>query len=109
MYMCFEILSGLNAAVQASHLPNTQAVICCLSGCNTTLAQQWVSYAKQCVEPGLQYFKTKFTEALSVSVAAFKAAGLLLPFKIDEMQSDASEVDTLQVFLFLSFFLSSGG
>ena len=61
------------------------------------------------MEPGLQYFKTKFTQELSGSVAVFKAARLFLLYKICEMQPDASVVDTLQVFPFLNSCLVLSG
>ena len=59
---------------------------CCLSAGNAVNAQQWLQYAKQCVEPGLTYFHEKFTEKLSASVAAFEAAWLFLPCKISKIQ-----------------------
>ena len=67
----------------------------------TLLLLSTLAYAKQCVEPGLKYFHTKFTEELSGSVAAFRTARLFLPCKVDEMKLDASTVDNLQAFPFL--------
>ena len=102
VFSCFEVLSAVNASIHAAHLPNTQAVIHRLTGGNTAAAQECLTYAWQCVEPGLKYFQTKFTEELKGTVAAFKAARLFLPHKIDEMKPDASEVDTLQAFPFFN-------
>ena len=101
-FSCFEVLSAVNASIHAAHLPNTQAVIHRLTGGNTAAAQECLTYAWQCVEPGQKYFQTKFTEELKGTVAAFKAARLFLPHKIDEMEPDASEVDTLQAFPFFN-------
>ena len=63
--------------------------------------QQWVEYANTCIKPGLQYFLDKFTEELSGSVAAFKAACLFLPQKVVELKPDVAAVDSLQAFPFL--------
>ena len=54
------------------------------------------------MEPGLKYFQTKFTEELKGTIAAFKAARLFQPHKMDEMKPDASEVDTPQAFPFFN-------
>ena len=54
------------------------------------------------MQPGLNYFRTKFTNELGGSVAAFKAAQLLLPHKVDEMKPDVSVVDDLIAFPFLN-------
>ena len=53
------------------------------------------------MEPGLNYFQKKFTDELSGTVAAFKAARLFLPHKVDEMKPDASAIDTLKALPFL--------
>ena len=54
------------------------------------------------MQPGLDYFLTKFTQDLSDSVAAFKAARLFVPQKVVEMQSKANAIDYLAVFPFLN-------
>ena len=64
--------------------------------------QQWVEYANTCIKPGLQYFLDKFSQELSGSVAAFKAARLFLPQKVVELKPDATAVDSLQAFPFLN-------
>ena len=43
-------------------------------------------YAKRCVEPDLKYYQDGFTGELSCVVAAFKAARLFLPQKVDEIK-----------------------
>ena len=53
------------------------------------------------MEPGLIYFQKKFTDELSGTVAAFKAARLFVPHKVDDMKPDASALDTLKAFPFL--------
>ena len=56
------------------------------------LYNKFVQYGKARVQPGLLYFKSKFSNELSSSLAAFKAAHLFVPFKIQEMKSDIANV-----------------
>jgi hypothetical protein len=103
VFTCFEVLSAVDASIHTSHLPNTSAVIEHLSTIPRIAisSQQWLAYARKCVEPGLNYFHKKFTDELSGTVAAFKAARLFLPHKVDEMKPDASAIDALRAFPFL--------
>ena len=52
--------------------------------------------------PGLQYFKAMFSNELSASLSAFKAARLFVPAKLKETKPDISIVNTLQHFTFLN-------
>ena len=49
----------------------------------------------------MQYFQDKFSGELSGSVAAFKAARLVWPQKMVEMQPTCQDIDALQAFPFL--------
>ena len=99
---CYEILSTLTASIQVGHYSNVQAVARTLSGGSPVTLQQWVEYANTCIKPGLQYFLDKFSQELSGSVAAFKAARLFLPQKVVELKPDAATVDSRQAFPFLN-------
>ena len=55
VFTCFEVLSAVDAS---SHLPNTSAVIEHLSTISIS-SQQWLAYARKCVQPGLNYFHKK--------------------------------------------------
>lgn len=98
---CYEILNTLTAAVRVQHYPNLQAVAQKLSGGNAIVQQQMVDYGKACVAPGLQYFHDKFSGELSESVAAFKAARLVSPQKMVEIQPSAQDIDAMKCFPFL--------
>ena len=100
---CYEILSTVKAAVQVCHLPNTAAVSKRIANINTS-EQYWISYAKTCIQPGVDYFHSKFGIAgdLLPAVNAFKAARLFLPSKINDLKPEASTVDTLRSFKFLN-------
>ena len=65
-------------------------------------SQQFEQYGRLSVEPGLDYFLTKFTQDLSDSVAAFKVACLFVPQKVAEMQPNANAINDLAVFPFLN-------
>lgn len=97
---CYEILSSVKAAVQVCHFPNTLAIAKRLA--NTTFPEEhWVRYAKACVQPGYDYFKSKFDQDLRPVVDAFKAARLFNPARINYLKPDCSTVDTLRAFKFL--------
>lgn len=97
-------MSDLFAGIYVQHYPNLLVVAQKISGGIPVRKQQWVDYRKACVAPGLQYFKDKFSDSgeLGESVVAFKAARLLWPQKMFEMQPTSHNVDALQVFPFLN-------
>ena len=101
-FYCYEVLNALAAGVQVAHYPNVHAIAQTLSGGLHTVIQQWIDYAKSCVNPGLQYFLDKFSKDLHDSVSAFKAAQLFLPHKITEFNLTADSVDQLKAFPFLN-------
>ena len=59
-------------------------------------------YAKQCIEPGLDYFNQQLQSSLKSSLAAFKAARLCNPCKLQQLSPDASSVDELASFPFVT-------
>ena len=58
------------------------------------------NYARNCVQPGFDYFNQQLTSSLKGPLLAFKAARLLSPQKLHAMQPDATAVDTLTAFPF---------
>ena len=103
VFSCYDVLSSLELAIQSAHFPDLVAVAKKLSTRgNTAQPQQFIQYGKSCVSPGLEYYTTKFTEDLSESVAAFKAACLFVPQKLLDLKPDASAIDALAAFPFLN-------
>ena len=99
---CYEQIEATFNMIQIQHFPNTDAVIRQLPVVSPSrTAQQWKAYTLGCVQPGFDYFSTRFRGQLSTTLAAFKAARLFLPQKIGNMQPLASEVDSLQILPFL--------
>ena len=102
VFCCFEVLASLSVGIRTAHFPNLSAISTKIAGGNHTRLQQFEQYGRLCVKPGLDYFVTKFTQDLSDSVAAFKAARLFVPQKVTEMQPTANAIDDLTVFPFLN-------
>ena len=98
----YDVIASLTEAIRTAHFPNLRALSTKLSASNATLAQQYEQYGHNCVQPGMQYFMTRFTQDLKESVDAFKAARLFVPRRIVEMQPDANSIDGLVAFPFLN-------
>ena len=54
---CYEIIATLKAAIHTGYYPNVEAVTCLLRGSNPALTQQWLSYARGCVQGSIDYFE----------------------------------------------------
>ena len=76
-----------------------QAVAGHLSGDNVQIQQQ-LQYAASCIQPGVQYFNDRVNGCMKIPLAAFKAARLFSPQKVQEMQPDCTAVDALSAFPF---------
>ena len=96
---CYEYIEAFAHAIQACHFPDTDAVIREPGGQPAHFASQL--YAESCVQPGFDYFFSRFHGELGSTLAAFKAARLFLPHKVCELQVDATSVDSLTAFPFL--------
>ena len=59
-----------------------------------------MSYAVNCVQPGFDYFETKFFHEFSHSMEGFKSARLLNPGKVTDLMPTAASVDALKAFPF---------
>ena len=99
VFHCYELIEATFHSIQVRHFPNTTAVIRELSvGQPSHIGQQWKQYAEGCVQPGFDYFISRFRGELSGTLAAFKAARLFSPQKVCELSPDASSVDGLMHF-----------
>ena len=102
VFRYYEIFSTLEAAIKLQNFPNLHAVANKMVGRSTELLNKFMQYGKAQIQPGLQYFKTKFSNELSASLSAFKAACLFVPAKLKEMKPDITTVNTLRNFTFLN-------
>ena len=58
-------------------------------------------YCIGCVQPGFDYFHEQLVNDTQNPVAAFKAARLFSPSKVNEMQPFSGQVDDLRAFPFI--------
>ena len=100
-FTCYEIVQTVVASIQVANTPNVNAVAKSLAPV-PVVQQLLVTYAKSCVQPGLDYFQHQLQTSLKVPLAAFKAARFFSPCKITHLKPSASEVDALLAFPFLS-------
>lgn len=94
---CYETVERVKSAVHVAHVPNVRAIAQKVSGKPTgdPLCVQWMTYAKSCVQPGLEYFQRQTMTSLKNSIEVFKAARLFSPQKVVSIQPDATAVNAL--------------
>ena len=100
VFMCYESISALTAAVNIANYPNLNAVSRELSCGNAVTEQQLIAYGKACVNPAIQYYQQRLNDSMKIPMQAFKAARLFVPSKVQEMRIDAQVLDSLSVFPF---------
>ncbi len=98
---CYEQILKIRAAIQTGYYPNVQAIARQEFPGNIALQQRWNTYSIGCVQPGLDYFQDKLGNDTQNPMAAFKAARLFCPSKVNEMKPSAGDVDDLRAFPFL--------
>ena len=80
---CYELIEAIFNFIRVRHFPNMDAIIhkyC--TGQPSHIPTQWKQHAINCVQPGFDYFSSKFHGELGETLAAFKAARLFSPQKI---------------------------
>ena len=97
---CYEVIETIKAYIHASHTPNILAVAEMLSGGVAHDKHLMIDHAKQCIQPGIDYFNHQLTTTLQRSLTVFKAARLFSPQKMQDMQPNASSIDSLSAFPF---------
>ena len=99
--VCYEEILKIRAAIQSAWYPNIQAVAKNAFPSNPSLQSQWAAYAISCVQPGIDYFHKRLGDDQFNPMKAFKAARFLSPFKMNEIQPMAMDIDDLRAFPFL--------
>ena len=97
---CYEVIETIKAYIHASHTPNILAVAEMLSGGVAHDKHLMIDHAKQCIQPGIDYFNHQLTTTLQRFLTVFKAARLFSPQKMQDMQPSASSIDSLSTFPF---------
>lgn len=100
-FTCFDIVQSVTAAIHVANTPNVNALVRSLTS-SPAVNQQLTTYARACVQPGLDYFEQQVQTSLKAPLNAFKAARLFSPSKVTSLNPSASEVDSLLAFPFFS-------
>lgn len=66
------------------------------------MLQQFIQYARTCVQPGLDYFERQVATSLKDSLLAFKSARYCSPQKISVIQPNADAISSLSAHPFFS-------
>ena len=98
----YEEVRKLYNVISVPHFPNANAIAKELSNGSPAIEQQLISYATSCVQPGFDYFKSKFDGDLNAIVKFIKAARMFSPVKMKEMHIDSTTVDELTNFPLLN-------
>jgi len=99
--MCYEAIQAVVSSIQLENIPNVQAVARDISS-NVTTQTRLMTHAKQCIQPGLQYFNQQLNTSLKIPLMAFKAARMTNPTVIRNLNPDTSTVDLLKSFPFVT-------
>ena len=107
---CYETISTLNAAARQAYYPNLMSVASQISSGDSQMESELVQHAKSCVQPGLTYYFQQISASMRDPLAAFKAARLFSPSKLNELNPstaavDSRLVDSLATFPFLTLAL----
>ena len=93
---CYEVVDLLITAIRLAHTPSVRAIAQRLAP-----QVQLLTYANNCIKPGLEYFNRQLDTSLKVPLEAFKTARLFYPPKAYSMQPTVAVVDSLNCFPFI--------
>ena len=99
IFTCFERLSAVSHAVTVGHYPCTLAIT--REIVNAALQNRLITQAKDCVQPGLNFFQQKFNVQFLTNVRAFKAARLYCPVQVSALRPPARSLEELKNFPFV--------
>ena len=99
---CYEAISSLNSAARQANYSNLSAVASTLSAGDTDMEEHLIAHATSCVQPGISYYFQQLATNMKGPLEAFKAARLLSPSKLSEMNPGVMAVESLGSFPFLS-------
>ena len=99
VFTCYEVIQAAVTSIQVANIPNVQAVARDILP-NLTTQTRLITHAKQCIQPGLEYFSQQLNTSLKITLMAFKAAQLTNPTMIRNLNPEASTVDLLKIFPF---------
>ena len=93
IFTCFEHLSAVFHAVTVGHYPCTLAIAIEIANGDAALQNRLITQAKDCVQPGLNFFQQKFNVQFLTNVRAFKAARFCCPVQVSALRPDARSLE----------------
>lgn len=101
-FMCYEKVQAIVTSIKVANTPNINAVAReCSQGNSQSQQHHLIAYANSCIQPGLDYFLKQLQSSLKDSFAAFKAARLFCPYKLNMLKPKADDIECLNSFQFL--------
>ena len=98
-FTAYEEVRTVAEAVRIVHTPNTEAVIHSMSS-QSSVQQRHRSYARNCMQPALDYFKGLLDSSLKENISIFKAVRIFNPQKVAMLKPDVSHINALQIIPF---------
>ena len=99
-FTAYEKVQSIVTSIRIENSPNVNVVVRDITS-DSTIQQQLIADAKNCVQPGLDYFQNQFDTSLSALRVAFKYARPFCPHKVGFLKPTAADVDGLSVFPFI--------
>ena len=81
--------------MHTENIPNVRVISQKLTRqpCSHPFHEQWVTYARNCVQGGIDYFNRQLSISLKVSLDIFKSCRLFSPQRVAAMSPTASSLD----------------
>jgi len=92
---CYEVIERVRQSVRTENIPNVRAISQKLTRQPRShpFHEQWVTYARDCVQGGIDYFSRQLSTSLKVSLDIFKSCRLFTPQRVAAMSPTASSLD----------------
>ena len=92
---CYETVDQISALIATENIPNVRAVSQYLTRMPPThpLHEQWVTYARACVQGGIDYLNNHLASSLKIPLEIFKTCRLFSPQRVREIKPTASSLD----------------
>ena len=100
-FTCYEAIQEVVTSIKVANIPNVQAVARDISP-SLTVQKTLISHAKQCIQPGIDYFNHQLGTSLKSPLLAFKASRMTNPSMIKNLNLDASSLDLFKSFPFIT-------
>ena len=92
---CFEVIERIKQSLFTENIPNVRALSEKLTRQPRShlCHEQWVDFARDCVQSGIDYFNRQLSNSLKVPLEVFKACRLFSPQQIATMHPTATSLD----------------